>query len=134
MSSVHLEIPGLQTLARHAVPRFVEGTLIPLALFVGCLRFLGVWGAMTAGLLWVYSAIGVRLTLRKRVPGILVLGAVTLTARTIIALVSGSVLVYFLQPSLGTMLVALAFLMSVPLGRPLAGRLADDFCPLPSDV
>ena len=134
MTSVHLEIPGLRTLARHAVPRFVEGTLVPLALFVICLRFLGVWGAMTAGLLWVYSAIGVRLTLRKRVPGILVLGAVTLTARTVIALVSGSVLVYFLQPSLGTMLVALAFLMSVPLDRPLAGRLADDFCPLPSDV
>jgi hypothetical protein len=129
-----LEIPGLRTVARHAVPRFVEGTLVPLVLFVICLRFLGVWGAMTAGLLWVYSAIGVRLTLRKRVPGILVLGAVTLTARTVIALVSGSVLVYFLQPSLGTMLVALAFLMSVPLDRPLAGRLADDFCPLPSDV
>jgi hypothetical protein len=134
MSSVHLEIPGLRTLARHAVPRFVEGSLIPLALFVVCLRLFGVWGAMTAGLLWVYSAIIVRLTLRKRVPGILLLGAVTLTARTVIALASGSVLVYFLQPSLGTVLVALAFLLSVPLNRPLAGRLADDFCPLPTDV
>src|SRR5262245_51430404 len=117
MSSVHLEIPGLRTVARHAVPRFVEGTLIPLALFAGCLHFLGVWGAMTAGLLWVYSAILVRVTLRKPVPGILLLGAVTLTARTVIALVSGSVLVYFLQPSLGTLLVAMAFLMSVPLDR-----------------
>jgi hypothetical protein len=129
-----LEIPGLRTLARHAVPRFLEGTLIPLALFLVGLRVLGVWGAMTAGIVWVYSAIVVRLVLRKRVPGILVLGAVTLTARTVIALASGSVLVYFLQPSLGTMLVAVAFLASVPLDKPLAGRLADDFCPLPLDV
>jgi hypothetical protein len=129
-----MEIPGLRTLARHAVPRFVEGSLIPLALFVVGLRVFGVWGAMTAGLLWVYSAIVVRLVLRRRVPGILVLGAVTLTARTVVALASGSVIVYFLQPSLGTVLVAMAFLMSVPLNRPLAGRLADDFCPLPHDV
>lgn len=134
MTSVHMEIPGLRTLARHALPRFVEGTLIPLALFLVGIRILGVWGAMSVGLVWVYSAILVRLVLRKRVPGVLVLGAVTLTARTVIALVSGSVFVYFLQPSLGTMLVAVAFLASVPLNRPLAGRLADDFCPLPHDV
>src|SRR5262249_61241412 len=70
----------------------------------------------------------------QRVPGILVLTAVTLTARTIIAMVSGSVVVYFLQPTLGTALVAGAFLLSVPLGRPLAERLARDFCPIPSGV
>jgi hypothetical protein len=129
-----MEIPDLRTLARHALPRFVEGTLMPLALFVAGLHVFGVWGAMTAGLVWVYSAILVRAALRRHIPGILVLGALTLTARTVVALVSGSVVVYFLQPSLGTVLVALAFLMSVPLDRPLAGRLAADFCPLPTEV
>src|SRR5262249_37225804 len=38
------------------------------------------------------------------------------------------------QPSLGTALVATAFLVSVPLNRPLAAKLATDFCPLPDDV
>ena len=47
---------------------------------------------------------------------------------------SGSTIVYFLQPSLGTALVASAFLISVPLGRPLAGKLAADFCPLPDEM
>jgi hypothetical protein len=70
----------------------------------------------------------------QRVPGILLLTAVTLTARTAVAMVSGSVVVYFLQPTLGTALVAAAFLLSVPLGRPLAERLARDFCPIPSGV
>ena len=55
-------------------------------------------------------------------------------ARTAISLASGSTIVYFLQPSLGTALVASAFLISVPLGRPLAGKLAADFCPLPDEM
>jgi hypothetical protein len=131
---VHLEIPDLRTIARHVVPRIVEGTLVPVALLLVTLRVLGPSGAMVAGLVWVYSAIGVRLVLRRRVPGILFLGAATLTARTAISLASGSTIVYFLQPSLGTALVAAAFLLSVPLGRPLAGKLAADFCPLPDDV
>jgi hypothetical protein len=134
MSSVQLEIPDLRTVLRHAAPRFVEGTLIPVTLFLVFLRLVGVWGAMTAGLLWVYSAIAVRVCLRRRVPGILILGAMTLTARTIVAIASQSVVVYFLQPSLGTMLVAAAFLFSVPLNKPLAERLAADFCPLSDEV
>jgi hypothetical protein len=134
MTPVHLEIPDLRTVARHAVPRFVEGTLVPLVLFLIGLHVLGVWGAMLAGMGWVYSAIAVRAVMRRRIPGILIIGAMTLTARTVIALISHSVVVYFLQPSLGTMLVAGAFLLSVPLDKPLAGRLAADFCPLPMEM
>jgi hypothetical protein len=128
------EIPRLRTLARHALPHVVEGTVVPLALFLLTLRLVGVWGAVLIGLGWTYAAVGRRLLTGRRVPGILVLGAVTLTARTVVAMVSGSVVVYFLQPTLGTALVAGAFLLSVPLRRPLAQRLARDFCPIPEDV
>jgi hypothetical protein len=131
---LHFDIPDLRTIARHALPRLVEGTLVPVVLLLLTLRLFGPHGAMFAGLVWVYSAIGVRLFLRRRVPGILFLGAATLSARTAISLASGSTIVYFLQPSLGTALVATAFLVSVPLGRPLAGKLASDFCPLPDDM
>lgn len=131
---MHLEIPALSTIARHAALRVVEGTLVPLALFLGALHLLGVWGAVVAGLAWVYALIGVRLALGRRVPGVLLIGALTMTARTMIALASGSVLVYFLQPSLATMFVGGAFLLSVALDRPLASRLASDFCPLPDDI
>jgi hypothetical protein len=54
--------------------------------------------------------------------------------RTLLAVLSHSTFIYFLQPTLGTAAIAGAFLLSVPLDRPLAGRLADDFCPLPADI
>lgn len=108
--------------------------MVPLALFLLTLRLVGVWGAVLIGLGWTYTAILRRVLTRRHVPGILVLGAVTLTARTVVAMASGSVVLYFLQPTLGTALVAAAFLLSVPLGRPLAQRLARDFCPIPDDV
>lgn len=130
----HFEMPRLRTLARHAIPHVLEGTVVPLALFLLMLRFVGVWGAVLIGLGWTYVAVGRRLVRGRRVPGILLLAAVTLTARTAIAIASGSVIVYFLQPTLGTALVAGAFLLSVPLGRPLAERLARDFCPIPPRV
>jgi hypothetical protein len=130
MTSVHLEIPDLRSLARRASLRVLEGVIVPVALFLVGLRLLGVWGAMSVGLAWVYGLILLRVCMRRAVPGILLLGALSLTTRTIIAVASHSVVVYFLQPSLGTALVGGAFLVSVALDRPLAGRLAVDFCPL----
>lgn len=132
--SVHFEIPKMRTLARHAIPNVVEGTIIPVCVFLLTLHFLGVWGAVAAGLVWAYGNILRRVVTGRRVPGILILGALTLTARSFLAASTGSTFVYFLQPTLGTALVASAFLLSVPLGRPLAQRLAADFCPIPADV
>ena len=134
VNAVHFDIPDLRTILRHAAPRIIEGTLVPVVLLLVTLRLLGTHGAMLAGVVWVFCAIGVRVVLRKPIPGILLLGAATLTARTAISILSGSIVVYFLQPSLGTALVATAFLISVPLNKPLAAKLASDFCPLPDDV
>jgi hypothetical protein len=134
MMSHHFEIPRLRTLARHALPNVLEGTLVPVGLFLVMLHFLGLWGAMAVGLGWSYTAVLRRVLARKPVPGIMIIGAVTLTARSALAFATGSAFVYFLQPTLGTALVATAFLLSVPLGRPLAQRLAADFCPIPADV
>jgi len=127
-----LEIPRLRALARHALPNLVEASLVPLAVFYGALWLVGVWGGLFAALAWSYTAIARRLVTGRPVPGLLVLGVVGITARTIVAALSGSVFVYFLQPTLTTVLIAGIFLVSVPAGRPLAERLAGDFCPLPA--
>ena len=126
-----LEIPRLRALARHALPNLVEASLVPLAVFYGALWLVGVWGGLFAALAWSYTAIARRLVTGRPVPGLLVLGVVGITARTVVAALSGSVFVYFLQPTLTTVLIAGIFLVSVPAGRPLAERLAGDFCPLP---
>jgi uncharacterized membrane protein len=70
----------------------------------------------------------------QRIPGILVLGTLGITARTVVSFASGSTFVYFLQPSLTTIIVAGAFLFSVPAGRPLAEKLAHDFVPLDPQI
>ena len=128
------EIPRLRTLARHAVPHLLEATFVPLALFYVAMWLLGVWGALVVALVWSYGALLRRVVTGRRIPGILAIGATLMTVRTIIALASGSTFVYFLQPTLGTIAVAGAFLFSVPAGRPLAERLAADFCPLPESL
>jgi hypothetical protein len=116
------------------VPKLLESTVLPVGLFVGVLHFFGLWGAIIAGLGWSYAAVLRRLVTRQRIPGLLVIATLTLTARSVLAFATGSSVLYFLQPTLGTALVAVAFVVSVVLGRPLAQRIATDFCPIPEHV
>jgi hypothetical protein len=121
-------------LLRHAAPRVVEGVIAPVTVFVVTLHFFNVVGAIIAGVGLAYAAIAGRLLTRRPVPGILLLGAVTITARSALALATSSTFLYFLQPTLGTALVAAVFCVSAVTSRPLAGRLARDFCPIPEHV
>jgi hypothetical protein len=129
-----IELPPVANLVTHAGRHLLEATIAPLALFYLTLHLLGLRGALVAGLVWSYSALARRLVLRQRIPGVLVIGAVLLTLRTTLAWVTGSVFLYLLQPTLGTFLVAGLFLVSVLARRPLAERLAHDFCPLPESL
>jgi uncharacterized membrane protein len=131
MRSDHLELPRLQTLWRHAGRHVVEATLIPLALFYGAITLFGTVTALLVALGWSYLAVVRRLVTRQRVSGLLVLGAFGFTARTAVALGTGSLFLYFLQPTLLNVVVAAIFLLSVPARSPMAERLAADFCPLP---
>jgi uncharacterized membrane protein len=118
-------------MARHALPNVVEANVIPLVVFYGAVWLSGVWGGLFAALAWSYTAVLRRVATRTPVPGLLILGLIGITTRTLVALLSGSTFVYFLQPTLTTILVGTVFLLSVPAGRPLAERLAGDFCPFP---
>lgn len=127
------ELPRLRDLGRRSLPKLLEAMLVPLGLFYLALWALGPTGAICAALGWNYLALVRRIWRRERLPGILLIATLGLSARSVIALVSGnSLFVYFLQPSLATALLGGAFLLSVPLGRPLAEKLAHDFVPLPA--
>jgi intracellular septation protein A len=133
-TAIDFQIPRVREIARHALPRVAEGTIVPLAIFLLALRLAGVEVALAGGLVWTYGAITTRLVMRRPVPGIVAVGALTATARVALALMTGNVFFYFLQPTLGTALVGAAFLVSATLRRPLAEKLAHDFCPLPSSM
>ena len=134
MRSEHIEIPRLGALSRHAGRHVIEASLIPLALFYSTLTFVGSTAALLTALAWSYLALGRRLVTGQRLPGLLLLGAFGLTARTLVALGTGSLFLYFLQPTLTSAVVACLFLASLLTASPMALRLATDVCPLPGDV
>lgn len=131
---LHLELPKPLAMVRRALPTVVESTVIPTALVVGLVWLTGPYIALSAGVAWLYVGIIARCIMRRRVPGMLLLSTVALSARVIVILLTGSVVFYFVQPTLGAVIIAAAFLFSVPLGKPLAERLARDFCPLPAST
>jgi uncharacterized membrane protein len=125
-----IHLPGFRALARHALPGIVEGALVPaLLLFVG-LKTMGIWGGLSLGLAWSYAGIVRRWTNGRRVTGLLLLAAFTLTLRTVISGISGNLGLYLVQPALGEIALGLAFAASLAARTPLVGRLAGDFVPL----
>jgi len=129
-----VRVVSMRRIARHAGRNLLEATIAPVVLFYVSMAIVGVWGALWVALIYTWGAIALRSATGQRIPGILVLGAVSVTARTALAMASGSVFVYFLQPTLSAFVLGFAFCSSVALRRPLAARLAADFCPLDADV
>jgi hypothetical protein len=129
-----LHLPPLRHLALQAVPRLVEGVLVPTTLFLVLLHFAGVPAAIVGGFVWSAAVIGVRRVLGRPVPVLVFVGLGVLLLRTVVALATGSSFLYFLQPTLGTGTVGLVILASALAGRPIVLRLARDFCPLPEDA
>lgn len=118
-------------MARRAAPHLIEGTLLPLGLFYLTMWLLGIWGAIAVSLTWSWGIVAIRLATHRRVPGLVLVGALALSARSLVSYLAASEFIYFLQPTLATVVLAAAFLFSAPSGRPLAERLAHDFLPMP---
>jgi hypothetical protein len=119
---------------RHAAPHVIEASLVPTALFYCCLVLIGLTAAFAAALLWVYAAVVVRVLWHQPVPPLLVLGAIGITVRTAISMVSGSTFYYFAQPVIGSAIMGCVFLLSVAVGRPMVEKLALEFWPLTPDM
>lgn len=119
---------------RHVIPRVVEATLIPTAIFYLVWHFVGIWPALFAALAWAVGLIARRVATKRPVPGLLVISVLGLTTRTFVSMWTGSTFIYFLQPVIGTTVIAMTFLGSVVVGRPLVNRLAADFCPLTEEA
>lgn len=129
-----LTVPHWRSIVRHATPNIVEGKLLPTAVFLVALHWGGTRPAVIGALVFALTAIAVRLARKKRVPGLLWLTTLALTARTIAALAAGSLVVYFLQPTISTLLVGAGFLISALIKRPLVERLALDLFPIDEET
>jgi hypothetical protein len=127
-------LPPPRKALRHALPVVLEGVVGPLVVFYLLLVLTGFRGALIAALAWSYVALGRRVLRRERVSMLLLFGTVLLTLRTVIAFVTGSAFLYFAQPTVGTVAISLALLVSAIVGRPFTQCFAHDFCPMDSAI
>ena len=130
----HLDLPSPRAAIRHAVPVVLEAVVGPLALFYVVLLAAGFRGALIAALAWSYVALVRRLMRGERISTLLFLGTALLTARTIVSFITGSAFLYFAQPTLGTVVIALVLVGSAVIGRPFTQRFAHDFCPIDPEL
>ncbi|MEV7966006.1 VC0807 family protein [Sphaerisporangium sp. NPDC088356] len=130
----HPVLPRIPVLIRHAVPRVLEGMILPVAVFYAGLLVAGIHGGLLMAVAWVYGGVALRLVRRQTVPGTVLLAMLAITVRAALALVTGDVVIYFLQPTLGVFCASLAFLGTAAAPRPLIERVTTDLVPLPDHL
>lgn len=130
----HPVLPRISVLIRHAAPRVLEGMILPVAVFYAGLIVAGVHGGLLMAVAWVYGGVALRLVRRQTVPGTILLAMLAITVRAALALVTGDVVIYFLQPTLGVFCASLAFLVTAAAPRPLIQRVTTDLVPLPDHL
>jgi hypothetical protein len=126
--------PRLRSVVRHLALSLLVGTIVPTVLFYVCLVAANLWTALIVALVWCYASLVWRLRGRRPTSVLLWLAVVGLTGKTIVTLLTGSTMVYFLQPAVGDAVVAFAFLVSLATTRPAVARLAGEFYPMTHEV
>ncbi|KAA9152896.1 hypothetical protein FPZ12_035875 [Amycolatopsis acidicola] len=127
-----IHLPAFGSLLRQGAKHLLESTVVPLGLFYLLLTLVSFDGGLIAALSWSLLALGRRAVLRQPIPAVLLLTTALLVARTVLGLMTGSVFLYFLQPTLQNFLIAFVMVGSLPFGRPFIAKLADDFCAFPA--
>ena len=130
----HLALPSPRTTLQHACPIVFEAVVAPVALFYLALVVTNFRGALLVALAWSYFALIRRLRGGKRISTLLLLGTTLLTARIVVAFVTGSTIVYFAQPMATAVGASLMLIGSAAIGRPFTQRFAHDFCPIDPEL
>jgi hypothetical protein len=131
---VVIELGELRPALQRAARLFVETVLVPTALLYVLLHTAGLVAGLAAVLGWCTLTVAVRFVSGRHLPGTLLLCVGMLCGRAVVALILSSALVYVLQPVVGSLFMALLFLGSAALGRPITMRLARDFVSLPAHL
>jgi hypothetical protein len=126
--------PALRTIVRHVAWNVFASTVLPAALFALCLMVGNLILALASALAWCYGAVFWRMGTGRRTSGLLWLSLLGLTVKTVVALSFHSTLIYYLQPAVGTAVVAAVFLASLSTARPVVAYLAADFYPMDDDL
>jgi hypothetical protein len=129
-----IHIGGLRPALLRAGRLLTETVLVPTMLLIVLLHTAGLVVGFAAVLGWCVLTVAVRWIRGRQLPGTLVVCAGMLCARAGAALALSSAVVYLLQPIVGSILMALLFLGSAIIGRPITMRLARDFVHMPAHL
>jgi hypothetical protein len=129
-----LYMPAPCAALRHAVPVVLEGVVAPVTIFYAGLLVAGFRGALLAAFGWSVAALVRRVARRERVSTVLILDVLLLGVRTVVAFITGSAVLYFIQPMAWSVLVAFVLVGSAIVRRPFTQRFAQDFCPFDPDL
>jgi hypothetical protein len=131
---VVIEIGHLRPALVRAARLFAETVMVPTVLLFVLLHTVGLVAGLCAVLGWCALTVGIRWISGRHMPGTLLLCVGMLCGRAALALLLSSALVYLLQPVVGSAFMALLFLGSAAIGRPVTIRLARDFVALPAHL
>ncbi|AWB90895.1 hypothetical protein C3E78_00855 [Aeromicrobium chenweiae] len=126
--------PALRAIVARVVTRIAIAVVAPTVLFATTLVVLNLSAAMLVALGWLIGAMSWRHATGRGVSGLLVLTLAISVVKTSITLATGNAFIYFVQPVIVDVVVASLFLGSLAHSRPLAARIAPDFCPLDAEL
>ncbi|MBO0729773.1 MAG: hypothetical protein J2P57_10975 [Acidimicrobiaceae bacterium] len=116
-------------LVRGALPAITVATIVPLALFYGLTAAVSMKAGIIGSLTWAYLVLARQLIGSRRVSGLLMITALTLTVRCVTWAVHQSAFTFFAVPVGETVGMGALFIVTLVLGRPLLVSLAHDFVP-----
>ncbi len=112
-----------------ALPALLVATIIPLSLFYSVSAAAGMKAGIIASLSWAYLMLGHQIVTTRRMSGLLMITAFTLTVRCVTWVIHQSTFTYFAVPVAETIGMGALFVVTLALGRPLLVSLARDFVP-----
>jgi len=126
-----IEVGHWRPALKRAGRLFAETVFVPTVLMFVFLNTLGLVAGLSAVLAWCVLTVSARWVSGRHMPGTLLVCVGSLCARATIALILSSAFAYLLQPVIASIFMAVLFLGSALLGRPITARLARDFIALP---
>ena len=120
-------------LVEGALPAMLVATIIPLSLFYTVSAAAGMKAGIVASLAWAYLMLGRQILTTRRMSGLLIITAFTLTVRCVTWVVHQSTFTYFAVPVVETIGMGALFVVTLAMGRPLLVNLARDFVPTLGD-
>lgn len=126
-----IELGHVGKVIRDALLLLTETVVVPTAILYASMRTVGTVAGLAGVIAWCLLTMALRWMFGARVPSTLLLVVGILVARTAVALAFTSVWLFLIQPIAASALMAVVFVGSALIGRPITQRLAQDFVHLP---